>query len=102
MNNEGPVLVAAGEERRQRRTAAIPGGIAAVSRVTWLASGRRRGADPVRGVVAAEDDICVLCDRELRACGGQGVKSDRPAVAPASPTSNLVWRGSWGGRHRCS
>src|SRR6266700_7110007 len=84
----------------QGRSAAIPGGIAAVSRVTWLASRGRREAGPVRNVVAAEDDRSALCDRELRACGGQGVESDRPVVAPASATSNLLWRGSGAGRHR--
>ncbi len=37
----------------------------------------------------------------MRGCGGQAVKSDRPAGAPLSTTSNLLCRGSWGGRHRC-
>src|SRR5204862_8154680 len=90
--------------RRRRaaatKKAAIPGWIAAVSCVRWLlASGAGRAA--AQSVVAAEDDRSALCDLEVRGCGGQGVKRDRPVVASASPTSNLLWRGSWGGRHRC-
>src|SRR6266545_6370059 len=86
-------------QARRGRSAAIPGGIAAVSCVRWLlAGGAGRGA--AQGVVAAEDDRSALCDPEVRAGGGQGVQSDRPVLAPASPASNLLRRGSGAGGHR--
>src|SRR5436190_5493658 len=65
-----------------------PGGIAAVSCVTWLASGAdRRSAERV---VAAEDRHSVLRDLQMRGRGGQRVERDRPVLAPAASTTDLL------------
>jgi hypothetical protein len=87
-------------DTRARGRRRSPDGVAAASRATWsLAS----GADAVRGVVAAEDDSSVLCDRELRTCNGHNRVNDRPLGAPASAASNRLSRGRWvRSRRRCT
>ena len=64
-----------------------------LSCVTWLAG----GADPVRGVVAAEDDSSILCDLEMRAGNGHDRIDDRPLGAPLPPPHPTVCAEGVGG-----